>query len=195
MEHSQITKNTTHCDQMNIDTSNLERNIELYDKALGLKEVAYRIEAPDGSFIIVYLGECNKSNEDDKGNESKCEKGNEGNKGNESKCEKGNEGNKGNESKCEKGNEDNVWNVIEQKGKRENTSSSRLELTWLRTHANKPYKLGKNETHICVRVPGDYKKTREYHRAMGCLCYEKEAMGLYFIHDSYDYWIEMLQPK
>ena len=181
MEHSQITKNTTHCDQMNIDTSNLERNIELYDKALGLKEVAYRIEAPDGSFIIVYLGECNKSNEDDKGNESKCEKGNEGNKGNE--------------SKCEKGNEDNVWNVIEQKGKRENTSSSRLELTWLRTHANKPYKLGKNETHICVRVPGDYKKTREYHRAMGCLCYEKEAMGLYFIHDSYDYWIEMLQPK
>ena len=147
MEHSQITKNTTHCDQMNIDTSNLERNIELYDKALGLKEVAYRIEAPDGSFIIVYLGECNKSNEDDKGNESKCEKGNEGNKGNE--------------SKCEKGNEDNVWNVIEQKGKRENTSSSRLELTWLRTHdthwsaaEHEPY----HHPHKCKRNCHHYDK-------------------------------------
>jgi catechol 2,3-dioxygenase-like lactoylglutathione lyase family enzyme len=34
---------------MNIDVSNLERSIEFYDKALGLKEVGHRIEAPDGS--------------------------------------------------------------------------------------------------------------------------------------------------
>jgi lactoylglutathione lyase len=144
MEHKKITKITAHFDHMNIDVSNLERSIEFYDKALGLKEVGHRIEAPDGSFIIVYLGEEEKK----------------------------------------------------QAGKTNNTYSGfRLELTWLRTHANKPYELGENETHLCVRVPGDYDKTREYHRAMGCICYENESMGLYFIHDPDDYWIEVLPLK
>ena len=32
----------------------------------------------------------------------------------------------------------------------------RLELTWLRDHADTPYELGENESHLCVRVPGDY---------------------------------------
>lgn len=71
----------------------------------------------------------------------------------------------------------------------------RLELTWLRDHAGKPYELGENESHLCVRVPGDYAAVREYHREMGCIAYENHDMGLYFIADPDDYWIEVLPVK
>lgn len=71
----------------------------------------------------------------------------------------------------------------------------RLELTWLRDHAGKPYELGENESHLCVRVEGDYDAVRAYHREMGCICYENEEMGLYFIADPDDYWIEVLPVK
>ncbi|WP_418991542.1 VOC family protein [Alistipes sp.] len=74
-------------------------------------------------------------------------------------------------------------------------SGFRLELTWLRDHAGKPYELGENESHLCVRVPGDYQAVREYHRAMGCIAYENHDMGLYFIADPDDYWIEVLPDK
>lgn len=70
----------------------------------------------------------------------------------------------------------------------------RLELTWLRDH-NGPYELGENESHLCMRVEGDYDAIREYHRQMGCICYENAEMGLYFIHDPDDYWIEILPMK
>lgn len=40
----------------NFNVKNLEESIAFYEKALGLKEVR-RMEAPDGSFIIVYLGD------------------------------------------------------------------------------------------------------------------------------------------
>ena len=30
-----------------------------------------------------------------------------------------------------------------------------LELTWLRDHSE-PYELGENESHLCLRVDGDY---------------------------------------
>ena len=40
----------------------------------------------------------------------------------------------------------------------------RLELTWLRDHAG-AYELGENESHLCMRVAGDYDAVREYHRA------------------------------
>ncbi len=66
-----------------------------------------------------------------------------------------------------------------------------LELTWLRDH-KEPYELGENESHLCFRVVGDYDKIREYHREMGAVCFENEAMGLYFINDPDDYWIEIL---
>lgn len=69
-----------------------------------------------------------------------------------------------------------------------------LELTWLRDHLQ-PFELGENESHLCLRVEGDYDKVREFHRQMGCICYENEAMGLYFIHDPDDYWIEILPVK
>lgn len=70
----------------------------------------------------------------------------------------------------------------------------RLELTWLRDHDG-AYELGENESHLCMRVAGDYDAVREYHRQMGCICFENEEMGLYFIADPDDYWIEVLPVK
>ncbi|MCD7898547.1 MAG: VOC family protein [Bacteroides sp.] len=66
-----------------------------------------------------------------------------------------------------------------------------LELTWLRDR-EEPYELGDNESHLCIRVSGDYNQVREYHREMGWIAYENEKMGLYFITDPDDYWIEIL---
>jgi lactoylglutathione lyase len=66
-----------------------------------------------------------------------------------------------------------------------------LELTWLRDHPD-PYELGDNESHLCIRVEGDYEEVHAYHREMGWVCYENTCMGLYFIHDPDDYWIEVL---
>lgn len=69
-----------------------------------------------------------------------------------------------------------------------------LELTWLRDHTE-AYELGENESHLCFRVAGDYDAIREYHREMGCVCFENTTMGLYFINDPDDYWIEVLPVK
>ena len=69
-----------------------------------------------------------------------------------------------------------------------------LELTWLRDH-DQPYELGENESHLCLRVEGDYDEARRFHKEMGCVCFENEAMGLYFINDPDDYWIEVLPVK
>lgn len=66
-----------------------------------------------------------------------------------------------------------------------------LELTWLRDW-DRAYNLGDNEQHMCLRVEGDYDKVREYHKDMGCVCYENHDMGLYFINDPDGYWIEIL---
>lgn len=118
-------------DHFNINVTDLERSLEFYDKALGLKELK-RKNASDGSFTLVYLGD---------------------------------EG-----------------------------GAFRLELTWLRDKQG-AYELGDNESHLCVRVEGDYDAVREYHRRMGCICYENHDMGLYFINDPDDYWIEVLPKK
>lgn len=69
-----------------------------------------------------------------------------------------------------------------------------LELTWLRDR-REPYQLGDNESHLCLRVEGDYDAVRKYHKEMGCVCYENTDMGLYFINDPDDYWIEILPVK
>ena len=74
------------------------------------------------------------------------------------------------------------------------TTGFRLELTWLRDHPQ-PYQLGENESHLCVRVEGDYEEARRFHKEMGCVCFENEQMGLYFINDPDDYWIEVLPVK
>ncbi len=115
-------------DHLNINVTNLEKSIEFYDKALGLKEVRRKV-ADDGAFVLVYLGD--------------------------------------------------------------GETPFSLELTWLRDHPQ-AYELGENESHLCIRVHGDYDETREYHKQMGCVCYENTSMGLYFINDPDDYWIEIL---
>ena len=71
-------------------------------------------------------------------------------------------------------------------------SNFQIELTWLKDHPQ-PYDLGENESHICFEVD-DYQKAYELHKEMGCICFENKEMGLYFINDPDDYWIEIL-PK
>ena len=75
----------------------------------------------------------------------------------------------------------------------DNYSSFLLELTWLRDHPQ-AYELGENESHICLTVD-DYDAYHQLHQKMGCICFENEAMGLYFIHDPDDYWFEIIPAK
>lgn len=118
-------------DHFNINVTDLNKSIEFYNKALGLKEVR-RKEASDGTFVLVYLGD--------------------------------------------------------------GVSPFSLELTWLRDHTE-AYELGENESHLCFRLEGDYDEIRKYHKEMNCVCFENHSMGLYFINDPDDYWIEILPLK
>lgn len=111
----------------NINVLDLEKSVAFYKQALGLQDVR-RMPAPDGSFIIVFLGD----------------------------------------------------------GK----TPHQLELTWLRDWT-KPYDLGDNEIHLAVGVD-DMDAARRMHQEMGCICYENEAMGIYFIEDPDGYWTEIL---
>ena len=74
------------------------------------------------------------------------------------------------------------------------TSSYQLELTWLRGHADKPYELGENETHMCFTAE-DYDAAHAHHEKMGCICYENTKMGLYFIVDPDGHWFEIVRKK
>ncbi len=115
-------------EHFNFNVFDLNKSLEFYEKALGLKEKR-RKEAKDGSYIIVFLGD--------------------------------------------------------------DTTGFSLELTWLKSW-ERPYNLGDCEFHLCLRVSDDYDKVREFHREMGCICYENHDMGLYFISDPDGYWIEIL---
>ena len=70
----------------------------------------------------------------------------------------------------------------------------RLELTWLRDHADKPYDLGQNESHLGL-VTDDYEAAHARHEKMGCICFENPSMGIYFISDPDGYWIEIVPEK
>lgn len=69
----------------------------------------------------------------------------------------------------------------------------KLELTWLRDR-HEPYDLGDNEIHLAFTVD-DFGAALQKHRAMGCVCFENEAMGVYFIEDPDGYWLEILPEK
>ena len=118
-------------DHYNINVLDLQKSLDFYEKALGLKEVR-RKESSDGSFILVYIGD--------------------------------------------------------------NTTGFTLELTWLRDW-DRPYKLGDNEQHLCMRVENDYDEIRAFHKENGWVCYENEKMALYFINDPDGYLIEILPLK
>ncbi len=114
----------------NYNVLDLQKSIEFYEKALGLKEVR-RKEAKDGSYILVYLGD----------------------------------------------------------GKTDFT----LELTWLRDR-KEYYNLGENEFHLAF-VTQYFEKAHQKHKEMGCICFENDAMGIYFINDPDNYWLEIVPAK
>ncbi|WP_418667538.1 VOC family protein [Allofournierella sp.] len=113
----------------NYNVRDLGRSLAFYQEALGLAEVR-RKEAPDGSFIIVYLANAE--------------------------------------------------------------SSFELELTWLRDHPG-AYDLGECEFHLAFQAD-DYETAHQKHAAMGCICFENPAMGIYFIQDPDGYWLEIVPP-
>ena len=114
----------------NINVLDLEKSMAFYKNALQLTEVR-RIEAPDGSFIIVFLGD----------------------------------------------------------GK----TSHQLELTQLKDR-KEPYNLGDNEFHLAFKVD-DFAAAHARHEKMDCICFENKAMGIYFINDPDDYWLEIIPKK
>ncbi|MDK2563774.1 VOC family protein [Romboutsia sedimentorum] len=111
----------------NFNVLDLEKSLEFYEKALGLKEVKRKV-ADDESFILIYLGD--------------------------------------------------------------GETTHTLELTWLRDW-EKPYNLGDNEFHLALRVE-DFDGAYNLHKEMDCICYENKEMGIYFIADPDNYWIEIL---
>ena len=114
----------------NFNVLNLEKSLAFYKEALQLVEVR-RYEAPDGSFIIVFLSDGKMPHQ--------------------------------------------------------------LELTWLKDR-KKPYNLGDNEFHLAFKVD-DFAAAHILHEKMGCICFENKAMGIYFINDPDDYWIEIIPQK
>ena len=72
-------------------------------------------------------------------------------------------------------------------------STHTLELTWLRDW-DRPYNLGDNEFHLAFTVD-DYEAAHARHKEMGCICFENEAMGIYFIVDPDGYWLEVVPAK
>lgn len=72
----------------------------------------------------------------------------------------------------------------------DSTGGHQLELTWLKEW-DRPYNLGDNEIHIAFKVD-DYEAAHAHHKAMDCICFENDAMGLYFINDPDGYWIEII---
>jgi len=111
----------------NFNVLNLEKSLAFYKDALQLTEVR-RHEAPDGSFIIVFLSDGQVPHQ--------------------------------------------------------------LELTWLKDR-KEPYNLGDNEIHLAFKVD-DFTAAHALHEKMGCICFENKAMGIYFINDPDDYWLEII---
>ena len=114
----------------NFNVLDLEKSLKFYQEALDLQE-ASRLNAPDGSFTLVYLTD----------------------------------------------------------GK----TPHQLELTWLRDR-KEPYNLGENEFHLAF-VVDDFEAAYTKHKQMGCIVYENKAMGIYFIADPDNYWLEIVPAK
>lgn len=73
------------------------------------------------------------------------------------------------------------------------SSAHTLELTWLRDRTQ-AYDLGENEFHLAFTVD-DFDAAYEHHKQMGCICYENKEMGIYFINDPDDYWLEIIPVR
>jgi lactoylglutathione lyase len=73
------------------------------------------------------------------------------------------------------------------------TTDFLLELTWLRDR-DKPYDLGDQEFHLAFRTD-NFEEAHALHKKMGCICYENEQMGIYFIEDPDGYWLEIVPER
>lgn len=71
------------------------------------------------------------------------------------------------------------------------TTTHQLELTWLRDWEKDHYNLGDNEFHLAFYVD-NMEKAHQKHQEMGCICFENQEMGIYFINDPDGYWIEII---
>ena len=69
-------------------------------------------------------------------------------------------------------------------------SDFELELTWLKDHPQ-AYDLGECEFHLAFRAD-NYEAAHKKHKEMGCICFENEEMGIYFIEDPDGYWLEIV---
>ena len=72
-------------------------------------------------------------------------------------------------------------------------SPFRLELTWMRDRTE-PYDLGEQEFHLAFHTD-EFDAMHQRHQAMGCVCFENTAMGIYFIEDPDGYWIEIVPQR
>lgn len=72
-------------------------------------------------------------------------------------------------------------------------SDFEMELTWMRDHPQR-YDLGECEFHLAFEAD-DYEAAHALHKEMGCICYENEKMGIYFIADPDGYWLEILPVR
>ena len=68
-----------------------------------------------------------------------------------------------------------------------------LELTWLRDRTE-PYNLGDEEFHLAFETD-DFEAAHALHSEMGCICFENEKMGIYFIQDPDGYWLEIVPVR
>ncbi len=73
------------------------------------------------------------------------------------------------------------------------TTDFLLELTWLRDR-DRPYELGDNEFHLAFRT-SLFQEAHALHKEMGCICYENQQMGIYFIEDPDGYWLEIVPER
>ncbi len=73
-------------------------------------------------------------------------------------------------------------------------SKHQLELTWLRDWENDHYDLGDDEFHLAFTTD-DMEAAHKKHEEMGCICFENPKMGIYFISDPDEYWIEIIPER
>lgn len=73
------------------------------------------------------------------------------------------------------------------------SSDFTLELTWLKDRTE-PYDLGECEFHLAFTTD-EFEALHARHKEMGIICFENEAMGIYFIGDPDGYWIEIVPAK
>ena len=68
-----------------------------------------------------------------------------------------------------------------------------LELTWY-ADRKEPYDLGDNEIHVGFRT-ADFDSAHKKHEEMGCICFDNQDMGVYFIEDPDGYWMEVVPVR